>query len=258
MHRPSTWLIALLACQLGCAQPFGRLNGVLVNPPSPTAEPRPASTTELGRVRVSAHDAQRRMPIRKGDSVATAPDGIGVIALAAGYQIIAEVGTDLTVENPSIFLRVGRVIVKKIRDVRERLVVKTAISAAAVEGTVFIIDADIRGQMRVTVLEGEVKVFPWGVARWRDTTIFRAADRGSADQNRLTRLAALDSAAARAIRRRIASIERAVPPAPSKAFWQKPGFLIPAVALVGGAVGFVLTRPSDRSGTITVPILPTP
>ncbi len=209
--RSSGWILALLAG--ACTPPFARLDGVLVDV---RPDPRLATPSELGRVEVTREGrssaATQSMTLKQGDTLVTAVDGIGVMELTAGYRIILEPGTDLTIENPSIFLRVGRIIVKKIRDVREALTVKTEIGAAAVEGTEFVFEANRRGEAQITVLEGRVKVYPRDGARWRDTVWYVAGERGTFETARVGRMPPLDARSAAVLRRRIAEIEHTVRP----------------------------------------------
>jgi ferric-dicitrate binding protein FerR (iron transport regulator) len=251
---PSGCLLAATLALAGCARPFAKLNGVLVEA---QPDPHPATAQDSSRVSVTQSGAavagRRSMPIRKGDAVATTSNGIGLMVLADGYQVILDPGTDLTIENPSIFLRIGRVIVKRIGQIREALTVKTVFGAAAVEGTEFVFEVDHGGRARISVLEGRVTVYP-RAARWRDTVAVSAREGVEYDSLRITRLPPLAVEVERALRRRIAVIEHASIP-PGKPFWQKPAFFGPALAAGVAAAVVVLTSGSDtRGGTVTVHI----
>jgi hypothetical protein len=194
----------------GCRQQssFARIEGVLVEA---QAEARPVESGETGKLEVTrgGRESQGRpdMSLEKGDALATGPDGVGVMALAGGYRIIMDPGTDLTLENPSIFVRLGRVIVKKIGEVREALTVKTTLGTAAVEGTEFVLEVD-RGQVvQVTVLEGQVKIYPAEGLAWRDTLTYVPGKRGRLDSARFEWLTPLSASAADSIRRRIKHLE---------------------------------------------------
>jgi ferric-dicitrate binding protein FerR (iron transport regulator) len=248
------WISSLAATMAlaGCAKPFARLDGVLVEA---QPEPRRAQPGDSGRIEVTrggrAEAGRRSMPIRKGDAVLTATGGIGLMALADGYEVIMDPGTDLTIENPSIFLRAGRVLVKRIAQIREALTVKTEFGAATIEGTEFVFEVDSARQVRVSVLEGRVKVYPLA-ARWTDTTLVAAGEGVVFDSLRITRLAPLAPAAVSALRRRILVIEQAS--APVKAFWQKPAFIAPAAVVGVAAVILIVTDSDTRSGTVDVHI----
>lgn len=239
----------------GCGQHFARLDGVLVDAPS---GPRSVRREEPGRVvvtRASAREPGRRgMPIGKGDALATTSDGVGLLVLADGYEVILEPGTDLTIENPSIFVRAGRVIIKKVKRIRERLTVKTELGAAVVEGTEFVFEVDSSRQVTISVLEGLIRVYPLA-ARWTDTSTYVAGEQVVFDSLRITRLPLLDALLIRELRRRIKAIERLGRPV--KPFWQNPVFLVPVVAagvtaavLIGG--GSDTLPPPIRRGTVTI------
>jgi hypothetical protein len=197
----------MLAAGIGCQPAFGRLEGVLVDV---EPEARPAETGELGRVEVTREGRQEQgrpnMPLKKGDGIITGADGIGIMVLA-GYQVIMDPGTDLTIENPSIFVRIGRIIVKKIEEVAEAFTVNTEFGAAAVEGTEFIFEVNRQNVVELTVLEGRVKVFPRGSARWQDTVAYVAGERGRLDAARAARLTRLTPRVTDSLRRRIKHLE---------------------------------------------------
>jgi ferric-dicitrate binding protein FerR (iron transport regulator) len=195
------------------------------------------------------------MSIRKGDALATSSDGVGLLVLADGYEVILEPGTDLTVENPSIFVRVGRVIIKKVKNIREALTVRTELGAAVVEGTEFVFEVAPTQQVSISVLEGLIRVYPLA-ARWTDTSTYVAGERVTFDSLRITKLPALTSAAVTALRSRIQAVERVVPT--PKPLWQNPVFIVPAVA--AGVTAAVLLGggsdpdPPTRRGTVTIDI----
>jgi hypothetical protein len=198
------------------AQPFARLDDVLVNE-DPAA--RPVAPGETGQVEItrngSTEPGRPDMDIAKGDAIKTSTNGVGVLTLQAGWQVIMDPGTDLTIENPSLFVRVGRIIVKKIGDlaegVREALTVKTEIGAAAVEGTEFVFEVTPSKQIRLTVLTGVVKVYP-RAAEWRDTTTYTAGQRSTMDARRIIRQPLLTRPYADSVNTRVRAIERTARP----------------------------------------------
>jgi hypothetical protein len=107
---------------------------------------------------------------------------------------------------------VGRIIVKKLKEVAEALTVNTELGAAAVEGTEFIFEVNRRNQVELTVLEGRVKVYPREGARWRDTLTYVGGERGWLDSSRAARLAPLTPEATELLRRRIKHLEITVRP----------------------------------------------
>jgi hypothetical protein len=248
------WVLGLAVCLYGCAAPFGRLDGVLVEA---QPEPRPIKPDEAGRVQVvrqgQAQPGRAGMSLKKNDGITTSADGVALLNLAAGFEIILKPGTDVTIENPKILLRFGGMIVKRIRKVRQALTVQTTLVAAVTEGTEFVLEVDSQPRATLTVIEGRVKVYP-RAARWTDTTYYSQGDRVVFDSLGISQLAALEAVEVSVLERRIAAIERvAKPPAP---IWQKPAFLVPAAVAVGVAVYFV-TRNQDEStsgGTVIIHI----
>jgi hypothetical protein len=219
MTRGWCWGVAA-AMLAGCVPPpsFARLDGVLVDV-QPDA--RPARPDELDRVEVtregSTQPASEYMTLHHGDALRTAPDGVGILTLAAGYEVIMEPGTDVTIENPSIFVRIGKVIIKKVKEIAEKLTVNTEVGAAAVEGTQFVVEVTREHQVQVTVLEGRVKVYPVHLAAWRDTSFYVAGEQGAITAARITRMAPLSVEATTLLQRRIIGVERVVRPAGTRA-----------------------------------------
>lgn len=206
-------IVAVALLSAGCvAVPFATLDDVLVDL---QPDPRPATPSEYGRVQVTrggqVSNASPEMAIQKGDSVRTSSDGVGVITLAAGYEVILDPGTDITIENPSIFVRLGRIIVKKLAEVKAALTVKTDIGAAAVEGTQFVFEVRRDRSAAITVIEGQVKMYPIGRRGW-DTVRYRGGQKGGwlAGGQRLTLPESAPVVELDAVRRRISSIDRVV------------------------------------------------
>lgn len=266
MRHPWRSILAV-AGLTGCVQSFARLDGVLVDA---QPEARPVAAGESGRVEVSRagqqQDGRASMPIKKGDALLTSADGVAVLVLQDGYQVIMDPGTDLTIENPSIFVRVGRIIVKKLRDIGEQLTVNTELGAAAVEGTEFVLEVSPHQRVRIAVLDGRVTVFPKGAARWSDTISYVAGEQGVLDSARAMRPERLSPRVTDSLRRRIREIETAVRPqvpdvvgsteADARAELQRHG-LVPVVVPVvtrqgrsGPEVGTVVATSPPAGGTI--------
>lgn len=208
--RPLTGLLAGLACLAGsgCAAPFARLDGVLV-------DTRPALPSEFGRVQVihegRTRDGAPKMSIAKGDRVITAVDGVALLTLAAGYQIILEPGTDITIENPSIFVRIGKLIVRTVQAVKEKLAVNGEFVSAGVEGTVFVYETTRDQTVQISVLEGRVTVH--SKAQGWDSVTYVGGEAGTIRAgNPPGRMRRIDPATARAIRQRIETVETAAHP----------------------------------------------
>jgi hypothetical protein len=237
----------------GCSRPFARLDGVLVDAP----QPRAVRGDESGRIAVTRGSApqpgRRGMSILKGDGLATTEDGVALLVLAGGYEVVLERSTDLTIENPSIFVRTGRLIVRKIRRIREALTVRTELGAAVVEGTEFVFEVHPSRQVTIAVLEGGIRVYP-RAARWTDTTAYVAGEQVTFDSLQIRKLAPLSAAEVAALRERITAVERVAQPV--KPLWQKPVFIAPVVA-AGVAAAVLIGSGSDpeeptRRGTVTI------
>ena len=213
VRRPAiVWPLALLAA---CTAPFAKLDGVVVG-----VEPnlRAAVLGEYGRVQIidrgSAAGGSPRMSIGRGWSVQTAPDGVAMMTLGAGSQIILDPGTDVTIENTSVVVRVGRVIIKQLAEGKAALTVKTETGTALAEGAEFIFEVRRDRSVAVTVLAGRVRVFPIGRAGRPDTVLYVGGERGGwlAAGPGMTRPDPVPGPAADSLRRRIADIERVVRP----------------------------------------------
>jgi hypothetical protein len=195
---------------------FGRVEGVLVET---RAEARPAESGEAGKLEVIRDGRERQahpdMSLRKGDALVTGPDGVGVMTLAEGYQVIMDPSTELTIENPSVFVRVGRIIVKKLKEIRQAFTVRTELGSAAVEGTEFVLEIDRQRQVQITMLEGQVKVYPAEGLAWHDTLTYVAGNRGQFNSDRFEWLAALSASEMDSVRRRIKDVEIAAKLSPA-------------------------------------------
>jgi hypothetical protein len=239
---------------LGCSTPYAKLDGVLAGPrPAPSSGPPRVTLVHEGATQVGAP----QQSVVKGDSLLTAADGVALLTLRAGYEVIVEPGTELSIENPSIFVKVGRLIVKSIRRTREALRLNTRFVSAAVEGTVFVFEVTPPDVVRLSVLEGSVFVSPRSDG-WAGVT-YRAGEvvtfRGGAPPSPVQQLG---PAPAQAVRRRIVEVEQAAqyrtgePWSRFKPLWQKPIFYVPAAVAVVGGIVIVATRGGSAQGTVTI------
>ncbi len=235
---------------LGCATPYAKLDGVLV-------DTRPALPTEGGRVTVVRDNARRNGQLKesvvKGETMLTAPDGAAILTIRPGYEVIVEPGTELSIENPSIFL-------KKVRQAKEALRLNTEFVSAGVEGTEFVFEVLKDGTVHIAVVDGAVVVRP-RQASWAPVT-YLSGDEGfirrGVPPGRVQRL---DPNTSRAIRARALAVERAVSynaGAPWSRFtplWQKPVFFVPALAVGVGATVFAVSRGGNtRTGGVIIQV----
>lgn len=200
-------LLATVAGVAACSQPFAKLDGILV-------DARPALPSEFGRVQVTregkTQNGAPKMSIEKGDVLVTANDGVALTTLRAGYEIIFEPGTDATIENPSIFMRLGKLIVKTVNAIKEKLTVNDHFVSSGVEGTLFTYEVT-REQTRIAVLEGRVTVRSRTGGGW-DSVSYVAGEGGTIRASGQPSRMRVDPATAQAIRQRIAVVEGAARP----------------------------------------------
>jgi beta-lactam-binding protein with PASTA domain len=147
---------AMLA--VGCATtttapPFARLEGVVRGN-------RLATAAEFQGVQVTRADATvptvTGMGLQKGDRIVTDGSTEAVILFGDAYEVILATETDITILNPTIFQKIGKAIVKKLKEIREKFRVETEYVNAGVEHTEFAISVDRANVVSVVVLEGEV------------------------------------------------------------------------------------------------------
>ena len=246
MRPCPAWFAASALLLSACAKPFARLDGVLV-------ESRPATPTEYDRVRIiregSARDGEPGMGVLKGDDIVTASDGVALVTLADGYQVIFEPGTEAHIENPSIFLRLGKIIVKALDKVKEKLTVNTEFTSAGVEGTIFVYEVTRNQTAHVAVLEGRVTVH----SRDYPAVTYGAGETGTFTPDAPpSRMRPLDPATERAIRQRIRVVEGTARPVVPSLIGQPEDVARPALesrGLVLGSVTRVITR-DVPAGTI--------
>ena len=204
------WFAVGVACAAlaGCAPPFAQIDGILV-------QTRPALPEEFGRLQVirtgQTQDGAPGMSIEKGDTIVTAADGVAVLTLRAGWQVIFEPGTVANIENPSIFVKIGKLIIKKLQEVTEALTVNSEFASAGVEGTEFVFEVTPQHAVQISVLEGRVVVRS-RQARWEAIT-YVAGEAGAirAGLPPAPKML-LDSAAVRNIRQHALEVERLVRP----------------------------------------------
>jgi hypothetical protein len=221
LHLASLAIIS--AAATACIPPaFARLDDILVTD-------RPAQPEEFGRVKITragaSQDGAPGLAILKGDTVTTGPDAVAVVTLAAGWEVIFEPGTVASIENPSIFVRWGKLIIKKLQEVKEALTVNNEFVSAGAEGTVFVFEVTRDGEVRIGVVEGRVVVTS-KTASWNAVT-YRAGDAGMI-RARVgpTPVRRLDPQTTRLIQRRVTQVEEL------RRLRVSPGALVPVAPVI--------------------------
>jgi beta-lactam-binding protein with PASTA domain len=240
LRYPITGLVVLaIALGSACGPSFARLDGVLV-------ETRPALPVEFGRVQIIREGKSRAgkpgMGVKPGDDITTAADGVAFLTLASGYEVIFEPGTDATVENTSITMRLGTIIVQTLQEVKQPLSVTTDFASVAVEGTHFVYQLTRDRIIRVAVLEGRLTVYPPG----SEAVSYAAGETGTIRAGSApVREEQLDAADIRAIRRRVEDIESSVHPIVPDLYGEPElaaQALLEERGLVRGGLSLVVTR----------------
>ena len=190
---------------VGCIPPaFAKLDDILV-------DDRAALPEEFGRVKITRAgatlDGAPGMAILKGDTVTTAADGVAVVTLTAGWEVIFEPGTIANIENPSIFVKWGKLIIKKLQEVKEALTVNNEFVSAGAEGTVFVFEVTRDKEVRISVVEGSVVVNS-RAAGWAAVT-YQAGDGGMIRAGvRPSAVRRLDTRSVRAIQQRVVQVDQ--------------------------------------------------
>lgn len=255
-HR--LWVLLAGLSALGCATPYAKLDGILAGtPPAPATGPVPVTLVHEGETRAATVQAS----VLKGDSLRTVSDGVALLTLRAGYEVIVEPGTELSIENPSIFVTVGKLIVKTVKRTSEVFRLNTRFVSAAVEGTVFVFEVTRDDVVRLSVLEGAVLVSPhsngWAAVTYHagEMVVFHGAAPPAPPQP-------LSPAQTQPVLQRLQEIERAAqypagePWSRFKPLWQKPAFYVPVALVAAAAATVIVLSGGDGSqqGTVTVQV----
>ncbi|MDQ3243764.1 MAG: FecR family protein [Gemmatimonadota bacterium] len=152
----------LLTCvTAACPQPtttsprYGSLDAVLVagaNAESPSSE-------ELRIARPSGMASNTvGMEIRKSDTISTSRKTRAVMTLLESYEVTLDTGTIIIIENPSVFVRLGQLFIRKLTGSRDSMVVHTKHSTILDKGTSFFVRVPREDSSQVFVAEGAVSV----------------------------------------------------------------------------------------------------
>lgn len=160
-------LLLLVVASIACATaPFAQVESVV-------KENRLAAGAELQGVHVTrgavSLTTATGMALQKGDRIVTDETTEAVIVFGNAYEVILSPGTEISI-SPDIFVNLGRVIVKKLREIREKFTVETKYVNAGVEHTEFAVSVDRADVVSVVVLEGTVTLEST-TQRWPPQTV---------------------------------------------------------------------------------------
>ncbi|MCA1583178.1 MAG: PASTA domain-containing protein [Acidobacteria bacterium] len=154
LERRILLLLSVMA-SIGCVSaraPFAQVESVV-------RENRLAAGAELQGVRVTRGAASLTtatgLALQKGDRIVTDGSSEAVILFGDAYEVLLSPNTDISI-SPDIFLNFGKVIVKKLKEIKKKFTVETKYVNAGVEHTEFAVWVDRGDLVSVVVLEGTV------------------------------------------------------------------------------------------------------
>lgn len=241
------FLAAASIVALGCATPYAKVDGLLVDarpaPVVPAAEIPRVTVIHGGTPRVAAV----QQSVVNGDRVVTAPRASAILTVQPGYEVIVEPGTDVRIEDRSMVVQIGRLILKRLKKTKQKLQVRSEFASAGVEGTHFVFEVLPDAQVHIATLDGVVRVTP-RQGTWPAVT-YRAGDEGFIRRGAPPeRVRPIDRRAAQLILDRTVAVETAVqykagqPWSRFRPLWQKPAFFVPAAAATAAAVILVVSK----------------
>lgn len=165
--RLSAAILALSIALAACAGSYGTLEGVVV-------EDEAVAGADIRGIEIIRNDqiipAELNMILRKDDEIVTGADTRAVLhVLDDAYEVTLGPATDVVLENPSIFVKIGKVfyeIRKQLEEIREELEVESEFTTAGAEGTAFLFSVAPDDEVEVAVLEGIVRVSPKADTLW--------------------------------------------------------------------------------------------
>jgi hypothetical protein len=134
------------------------------------------------------------MPLQKGDSIETSSTTRVVITFGAGYEVTLDTSTTIFIENPSIFLRIGRAFIafiKRVRAPADTLTTNTPEAVLHDAGTRYMVAVDPAGTVTLSVVEGTVRAES-RTGGWAPV-FYRALERGRFHQGSQEPLSPLPS-----------------------------------------------------------------
>ncbi len=147
----ATCVLSLAACS-SATPVFARLESAVV-------QDQYAGSPQSANIRIVRGDGviapTISMRLQKGDSIITSSTSRAVVTFAAGYEVTLDTSTAIHIENPSIFLRIGRAFIRKIRGAPDTLTTRTPQAVLNDAGTEFLVTVTT-SETSVRVAEGAV------------------------------------------------------------------------------------------------------
>ena len=243
------FLAATSLAAIGCAAPYAKVDGILVDTrPAPAAAAARVTVIHKGKPRPAAV----QQGIVSGDRVVTKASGSALLTLKPGYAAIVEPGTELRIDDRSIVVQVGRVVLKRLTRTRQKFQVRTEFVSAGVEGTHFVFEVLPDERVHIAMVDGVVTLKPLQ-ASWPAVT-YRAGSEGFIRRGAAPEpVRPLDRRAAQLILDHTAAVELAVqyqagqPWSRFRPFWQNPSFYVPAAAVTAAAVIIAVVSKGEPS-----------
>lgn len=176
--RCGLYVLILSVVSAGCVTPFGTLEGVVVDDEA-------VGGAELSSVRIiregRAVPAELNMILLKNDEIITASDTRAVIhVLDEAYEVTIGADTEITLRNPSIFVKIGEIFLvvrKRLEEIREKLEAEHEFATAGPESTEFLFAVNTARELKVAVVEGAILVSPRGESNWAPV-LYRTREQG--------------------------------------------------------------------------------
>ncbi|MGI8843383.1 MAG: PASTA domain-containing protein [Gemmatimonadaceae bacterium] len=145
-------IVSLAGCRSATPE-FARLESAVVRDQY-AGSPQAANVRVVRGESVIAPSISMRL--QKGDSIITSPTSRVVVTFAAGYEVTLDTSTAIYIENPSIFLRIGKAFIRKLRGAPDTLTTRTPQAVLHDAGTEFLVSVTT-SETSVQVIEGAVE-----------------------------------------------------------------------------------------------------
>ena len=160
--------VACIVSACGITPRYGRLDGVVVR----GASDETPSSDQLRVIRPSGvASTYVGMEIRKSDTVSTSHDTRARLTLLQSYEVTLDTGTVIIIENPSIFVRLGQLFIRKLTGHSDSIAVHTNHTTILDKGTSFFVRVRSDDFAQVFVADGAVTIAPRSGGDWSPRTL---------------------------------------------------------------------------------------